>query len=145
MVGGTYHGPRLRFQQHAVPRIDAQEDLGSLGYRLRGDAAEDEPPSVPIEMVLGEVALKDAAPHTRGPDVAPRAGTLPRELEVHGARGEDGLAPRLPPVGHAVHEGAARRLQDHEAVAVQLGPAAPVDEVGGADEVGHERVAGEIV
>src|SRR5262249_43082100 len=78
-----------------------QEDLRSLGDRLRGDAAEDEPPSVPVEMVLGEVALKDAAPHARGPHVAPRAGTLARELEVYGARGEHCLAPRLPPVGAA--------------------------------------------
>src|SRR5262249_59753713 len=98
-------------------RVDAQEALRSLGDRLRRDAAEDELPPVPVEMVLGEVALKNAAPHARGPHVAPRAGTLARELEVHGARGEDRLVPRLPPVGDTVHEGAAGRLQDPEAVA----------------------------
>src|SRR5262245_30680865 len=76
MVGRAYHGPRLLLQQHAMPRVEAQEDVRALGHRRRGDAAEDEAPTVPVEMVLGEVALEDPAPHARGPHVAPPGGAL---------------------------------------------------------------------
>ena len=96
-------------------------------------------------MVLGEVALEDPASHAGRPHVEGRRRALPRELQVHRPRREDRLASRAPAMGDAVDEGAAFRLEDHKAALIQLGPAAAADEIGRADEIGDEGIAGQII
>src|SRR5882724_9951090 len=102
MAGGAYHRRRLFLQEHAVARIHAEEEVGALRDRLRGHAAKDKPAAVPVEMILGEVTLEDAAPHPGRPHVVRKGRSLARELKVHGARGEDRLLARAPAVGHPV-------------------------------------------
>src|SRR6266536_5301956 len=145
MAGGDYHSRRLFLQEHAVARIHAEEAIGALHHRLRGDAAEDEAATVPVEVVLGEIALEDPVSHARRPHIVRRGRALPRELQVHRACRENRLASRAPPVGDTVDEGASLRLEDHEPALIQLGPAAPANEIGRADEIGDEGIARQVI
>src|SRR5437867_1024279 len=55
-------GRRSLLEQHEMAWLGAEEDLVALGHRLRRGRAHDEPPAIPVPVVLSEVALDDALP-----------------------------------------------------------------------------------
>src|SRR5438034_11012274 len=116
MAGGAYHRQRLLLQQHAVTRIHAEEKLRPLRHRRGGGAAEYEAATVPVEVVLGEVALEDATAYPGRPHVVCGGRPLARELEVHRADREDRLGGGAPAMGDPVDQRAPRSLEHDEPV-----------------------------
>src|SRR5438094_4950151 len=53
-------GARSLLEEHAVPRICADEDLVALGQRLGCGQAHDQRPAVPVDVILSEIALEHA-------------------------------------------------------------------------------------
>src|SRR6266508_3751739 len=105
-----------------MPGLGADEHFVTLGHRLRRSRAYDEPPAVPVHVILGEIALEHALPDPGGPHVDGRHGARAPEAEVDGADGHEHLVPRhLTAERGAVDQRAARCLQDDLPVALEVG------------------------
>src|SRR5262245_66623457 len=57
------------FEENAVSGLDAQVHRLALVQQVRRRAAHDDLPFLPVDVILREVALEDAAPDPRGPHV----------------------------------------------------------------------------
>src|SRR3977135_1513822 len=117
-------------EQDAVPWVGADEHLVALGHRIRRGQAHDERPAVPVDVVLGEVALEHALADPGGPRVDRRGGTRAPGPQPDGAGGQQRLAARWPSRRGSVNERATGRLDDDDPVALEIRAPPAANEIG---------------
>ena len=87
--------------------LDAQVHLVVLAQRIQCRAARDQLAVVPLQVILGEVALEHPPSHPRRPHVGGRRRALAREPQMHGAHREQRLGTG-PPAGASAEPGPAQ-------------------------------------
>src|SRR5438132_4714418 len=135
-------GARSLLEQDAMPRVSADEHLVALGHRIRCGQAHDERPAVPVDVVLGEVALEHALADPGRPGVERCGRASAVEPQPDGTNGHQSLAAARLAGRGAVDERATGCLDDHEPIVLEIRTAPAPDQLPAADEIGAEGVRG---